>query len=166
MYLTKPAHLSSQSQQIPGTLPQPNFMKSYRQLSCDRDLHFDSGFDIDDDLFHDFRGSTEINQSLMNTKLKCIPGLATFTTGCFARGDFEGFCWETDGALHNDILGLGPIDQFFRHPFKGLNVSARKGNANSMHIRLLAKLFLEFLRHGHDRQDSESVESGNVMAVK
>lgn len=47
----------------------------------------------------------------MDSHLKAIPGLGTFTAGGFTGGDFEDAGRETDGAFDAEVLGLGTLDQ-------------------------------------------------------
>lgn len=100
-------------------------------LSSNGDLDLDARLDVDDDLLDDLGGRIQtapnesetrnrgsesgggslLNQTLMDSHLKAIPGLGTFTAGGFAGGDFEDTGGETDGALDAEVLGLGTLDQ-------------------------------------------------------
>lgn len=87
-------------------------------LCRNRDLNLDASLNIDNDLLYHLGRRIQINQSLVNTHLEHIPGLASLTTGCFSSCDLQGFGGEADGALDAQVLGFGAFKELGAHFFE------------------------------------------------
>jgi hypothetical protein len=68
----------------------------------------------------------------VDSHLKGIPGLRTFTARRLSGGDLEGFGRETDGTLNAEVLRFGTFDEFLAHLLKRGYLSAGKGDADLM----------------------------------
>ncbi len=68
----------------------------------------------------------------MNSHLKCVPSLRTFTTGRLSGGDLEGFGWETNRSLNAEVFGLGTLDELLAHLFKRGDLPASESDADLM----------------------------------
>ncbi len=68
----------------------------------------------------------------MDSHLKSIPRLGTFTTGGLSGGNLEGLGWEADWALDTEILRLRTLDELLADLLEGLDLSAGQGDANLM----------------------------------
>jgi hypothetical protein len=66
----------------------------------------------------------------VDSHLKAIPGLGTFTTRSFTGGDLQVLGWETDGALGLEVLALGTVDEFTADLLEGLDFAAGKGDTD------------------------------------
>ena len=71
-----------------------------------------------------------LNEALVDSHLKGVPGLGTLTAGSLAGGDLEGLGWETDWALDAEVLGLGAVDELGADLLKGLDVAGGEGDAD------------------------------------
>lgn len=60
----------------------------------------------------------------MDSHLKGIPSLRTFTTGGLSGRDLECLCWKTNRSFHSEILRLSTIDEFLAHLLEGGDLSA------------------------------------------
>lgn len=68
----------------------------------------------------------------MDSHLKRIPSLRTFTTGCLSSGDLEGFGRETDGTLDAEVLGLSTVDELLAYLLKRGDLSASESDTDLM----------------------------------
>ena len=68
----------------------------------------------------------------MDSHLKGIPGLRTFTARRLSGCDLKGFGWETNGPLDAEVLGLGAFDELLAHLLKRGDLSAGEGDADLM----------------------------------
>lgn len=66
----------------------------------------------------------------MDSHLKAIPGLGTFTTGGFTGGNLQGLGWETDRSLDAEFLSLGTLDEFTADLLEGIDLLASEGDAD------------------------------------
>ena len=62
-----------------------------------------------------------LNQSLVNAKLICVPGLASLTARRLPSGDLQGLGRQADGPLDSQILGFGALDQLLADFFERLH---------------------------------------------
>lgn len=53
-------------------------------LSSNRNLHLDTGLDVDNDLLDDLSRGSQVNQALVDAHLVAVPGLGTLTAGRLA----------------------------------------------------------------------------------
>jgi len=120
-------------------------------LSSDGDLDLDTGLDVDDDLLDDLSWCVKINEALVDSHLKGIPGFGTLTAGGLAGGDLEGLGWEADWALDAEVLGLGALDEFGADLLEGGDLAGGEGDADLVGFGALAELLLWLLeRHDND----------------
>ena len=75
-------------------------------------------------------GRDVLNQTLVDAHLICIPGFTTLTAWCLPRSDFQTLGWETDGALHAEVLALGTLDEFLADLLETLNFARCQGDAD------------------------------------
>jgi hypothetical protein len=68
----------------------------------------------------------------VDSHLKRIPSLRTFTAGCLSGGDLKGFGRETDGALDAEVLGLSTINELLAYLLKRGDLSASESDADLM----------------------------------
>lgn len=68
----------------------------------------------------------------MDSHLKCIPSLGTFTAGRLSGGDLKGLSRETNGTLDAEVLGLGALNELLAHLLKRGDLSTSEGNADLM----------------------------------
>ena len=123
----------------------------------------------------------------MDSHLKRIPSLGTFTARRLSGGDLEGLSRETDGALDAEVLGLGALDELLAHLLKRGDLPAGEGDADLMsflksrHLvsgdkqgpkihdrntdRAFAEVFLGFLVRHDDSFTTRTVSYGKVMKV-
>jgi len=101
----------------------------------------------------------------MDSHLKQIPGLTTLTARCLTGGNLQDLGGEADGALDTEFLRFGTVDELGADFLEGLDVAARKSNADFVDFRALAEVFLAFLvRHGGWYGGSgHDARPGNVM---
>ena len=66
----------------------------------------------------------------MDSHLKCIPGLGTFSARGLPGGDFESLGGETDGAFDTEVLGLGTLNEFLANLLERCDLSACQGDAD------------------------------------
>jgi len=71
-----------------------------------------------------------LNQTLVDSHLKAIPSLGTFTTRSLSGGNLQGLGWETDWALDAQVLGLCAVDELLADLLEGLNVAGSECDAN------------------------------------
>ena len=71
-----------------------------------------------------------LNQSLVDSHLKGIPGLGTFTARGLSGGDLESLGWETDWALDAEVLGLGALDELLADLLEGCDFAGGEGDAD------------------------------------
>lgn len=64
-----------------------------------------------------------LNETLVNSHLKHIPGLGTLTVRCLTGGDLEDLGGQTNGALDAEVLGLGTVDELGADLLEGLDVA-------------------------------------------
>ena len=62
-------------------------------------------------LFHNLRGTMQINQSLVNPHFKSVPGFGPFTTRRLSRRDPQTFSWQAYGTFHLELFLFCPFDQ-------------------------------------------------------
>jgi hypothetical protein len=93
-------------------------LKPPLSLCRNRDLNLDARLNIDNDLLHHLGRRIQINQPLVDAHLEHIPGLASFTAGCFSGCDLQGFRGEADGALDTQVLGFGALEELGAHLFE------------------------------------------------
>lgn len=118
------------------------------RLCGDGDFDLDTSLDVDDDLLDDFGGGVEVNQSLVDSQLKHIPGLGTLTTRSLSGRDLEVLGWKTNGTLDAEILGLGAVNEFLADLLEGRDLSGGEGDADLVGFWALAVLLLWLLvRH-------------------
>ena len=60
-----------------------------------------------------------LNQSLVDSHLKSIPSLGSFTARGLSGGDLESLGGETDGAFDAEVLGLGALDELLADFLEG-----------------------------------------------
>jgi hypothetical protein len=72
----------------------------------------------------------------MDSHLIQIPGLTTLTARCLTGGNLQDLGGEADGALDTEFLRFGTVDELGADFLEGLDVAARKSNAD----------FVDFLR--------------------
>lgn len=78
-----------------------------------------------------------LNEALVDSHLKSIPGLGTLSAGSLAGGDLQGAGWETDWALDAEILGLGTVDELGADLLKGGNVLGGERDADLVGLLLM-----------------------------
>lgn len=66
----------------------------------------------------------------MNSHLKSIPCLRSFTTRSLSGCNLQGLSWETNGALDSEVLGLRTLNELLADLLEGLDISAGEGNAD------------------------------------
>ncbi len=71
-----------------------------------------------------------LNEALVDSHLKGIPGPGTLSAGGLAGGDLEGLGWEADWALDAKLLALGTVDELGADLLQGLDVLGSKGDAD------------------------------------
>ena len=116
--------------------------------NCNLDLN--ASLDVDDDLLHNFgrgvqtvvplalnpfvrtfgRKGNLLNQTLMNSHLKHIPSLRSFTTGCFTGSNLKNLGREADRAFNTQILNLSPFNEFGAHFLKRFDFARGKSDAD------------------------------------
>jgi len=99
-------------------------------LSSDRNLNLDTSLNVNDDLLNDLGWCIEINETLVDSHLEAIPGLRTFTTGCFSGGNLQGLGGEADWALDLEILGLGALNELLADLLEGSDLSAGESDSD------------------------------------
>ena len=78
-----------------------------------------------------------LDEALVDSHLKSIPGLGTLSAGSLAGGDLQGAGWETDWALDAEILGLGTIDELGADLLKGGDVLGGERDADLVGLLLM-----------------------------
>lgn len=71
-----------------------------------------------------------LNQTLVDSHLKAIPGLGTLTARSLSGGNLQGLGWETNWALDAQVLGLCAVDELLADLLEGLNVAGSEGDAD------------------------------------
>lgn len=71
-----------------------------------------------------------LNQSLVNSHLKGIPGLGTLTTRSLSGGNLQGLGWKTNGTLNTEVLGLGALNEILADLLEGLDLARSEGDAD------------------------------------
>jgi hypothetical protein len=71
-----------------------------------------------------------LNESLVDSHLKCIPGLRTFTAGRLSCCDFKSLGRKTNGSLDAEILRLGAFDQLLAHLLKRSDLAAGESDTD------------------------------------
>lgn len=71
-----------------------------------------------------------LNQTFVNSHLKGVPGLGSFTTGSFSCRNLESLCWEAYRALDTKILGLRTFNELLTDLLEGSDLSASEGDAD------------------------------------
>lgn len=66
----------------------------------------------------------------MNSHLKGIPCLGTFSARGLSGGDLESLGWETDWALDAEVLGLGALDELLADLLEGIDLSGGEGDTD------------------------------------
>jgi hypothetical protein len=79
-----------------------------------------------------------LNQSLVESHLKGIPGLRTLTTGGLAGGDLEGLGGQADGAFDAKFLALGALNELLADLLESSDLAAGQGDTD----------LVSFLREG------------------
>jgi len=128
--------------------PTPKPSVQYLSSNCDLDL--DAGLNVDDDLLDNLGWGVEIDQSLVDSHLKGIPGLGAFTARGLSGGNLQGLGGKSDGSLRAEFLGLGALDELLAHLLKGGNLAAGQGNTDLVGFWALAELSLLWLLERHD----------------
>jgi len=75
----------------------------------------------------------------VNSHLKAIPSLGSFTTRGLAGSNLQGFGWQADRALDAQILGLCAVDELLADLLEGLNIAGCEGNADLMGFLFIQK---------------------------
>lgn len=78
-----------------------------------------------------------LDEALVDSHLKSIPGLGTLSAGSLAGGDLQGAGWKTDWALDAKILGLGTVDELGADLLKGGDVLGGERDADLVGLLLL-----------------------------
>lgn len=121
-------------------------------LSSNGDLNLNTSLDVDDDLLDNLGRSVKansivstkttlliqsrsqknhlLNQTLVDSHLKGVPGLGTLTVRSLAGGDSEVLGWETDWALDAEVLGLCALEQLAADLLEGLDLARGEGDAD------------------------------------
>ena len=73
-----------------------------------------------------------LNEALVDSHLKGIPGLGALTAGGLAGGDLKGLGWEADWALDTEVLGLGAVNELSADFLKRGNFAGGEGDSNFM----------------------------------
>jgi len=81
----------------------------------------------------------------VDSHLKGIPSLGSFTTGCLSGSDLEAFGWKTDWALNAEVLGLGTLNELLADLLEGGDLSAGQGDTDLVGFWSLAELLLGLL---------------------
>jgi len=103
--------------------------------SRDSNLNLDTGLQADaSDLLDDLAGGVEVNETLVDLELVAVPGFRTLTARSLTGGDLEDLGGQADGALDAELLVFSPVDQVRRELLQVLNVAARKGDADFVHL--------------------------------
>jgi hypothetical protein len=68
----------------------------------------------------------------VDSHLKRIPSLRTFTARRLSGGDLETFSWETNGALDAEILRLGALNEFLADLLEGRDLAASESDSDLM----------------------------------
>lgn len=90
-------------------IPSDTQIKKY--LGGNGDLNIHTGLNVDrGDLLDNLGGGVEIDESLVDSHLKVVPGLGTLTVGGLSGGDVEHLGGESDGALDANVGVLGSRD--------------------------------------------------------
>lgn len=90
-----------------------------------------------------------LDETLVDSHLKGIPGLGTLTVGGLAGGDAQVLGGQTDGALDAEVLGLGALDELAADLLEGLDLAGGEGDADLVDLgRIELRLLLVLERHG------------------
>jgi len=92
--------------------------------------------------FIDLARKYSLNQSLVDSHLKGVPGLRTLTTGSLSGGNLQGLGGEANGALDAEILGLGTLNELLADLLEGGDLAAGKGDADF--VLLLQVAYVSF----------------------
>jgi hypothetical protein len=84
---------------------------SNKRLSGDSDLDLNTSLNVDDDLFNDLGGGVQVDQTLVNAHLVCVPSLRSLSVGSLTGSDLELLGGETNRAFDAELLGLGAVDK-------------------------------------------------------
>jgi len=133
-------------------------MLSILHLSSNGDLDLNTSLDVDDDLLDNLSWCVQttqnislhsplislricsLNQSLVDSHLKAIPGLGTLSAGCLSGSNLQGLGWETDWALDAEVLGLGTVDELLADLLERLDLSGGEGDADLVGFLLRKKV--------------------------
>jgi len=142
--------------QQPGTCPaihttsMPLRYHPMSHLCGNGNLDLDTSLNVDDDLLDNLGRGVEINQTLVDSHLKHIPGLGTFTVGGLSGGDLEVLGGQTDGSLDTEVLALGTLDELGADLLEGLDLARGQGDADLVDLgRINLRGLLCVLETGH-----------------
>ena len=78
------------------------------------------------------QGNSEnlLDEALVDSHLKGIPGLRTLTARSLTGGDLEALGWETDWSLNGKTLGLGALDELSADLLEGGNLAGGQGDTD------------------------------------
>jgi len=109
--------------------------ENFSLISGDGDLNLNARLDLDGrNLTDNIGGGVEINQSLVNSELKTIKGVGSFSARRFSGGDAKDAGGEANGALHLQILLLRSLDQRRANLLEVLDVLGGEGDADAMEV--------------------------------
>lgn len=81
------------------------------RLSSNGDLNIHTRLNVDGgDLLDNLGRGVQVDESLVDSHLKVIPGLGTLTVGGLSGGDVQNLGGESNGALDTDVGVLGSRD--------------------------------------------------------
>merc|ERR1719228_1884858 len=82
-------------------------------------FNFDSWFNAHrSDLLHNFSWTVQVNETFVNSHLKAIPRLRSFTTRGFTSCDGESFGGQTHRTFHHQFLLFSSSYEFSAHLFR------------------------------------------------
>lgn len=85
----------------------------------------------------------------MDSHLKAIPGLRTFSTGCLAGSDLEALGRETDWALDTELLALRTLNELLADLLERGDLAAGERNADLVDLGAFAEGIFLWLVVGH-----------------
>nr|AFK38790.1 unknown [Medicago truncatula] len=112
-----------------------------RSSICNGNLNLDARFDGDrGNLFNNIWGTVEVDDSLVHTEFKSIPGVGTFSTRGLPSSDMKNLSRHPNRTLHSKMLILSTTNQIGTNLLEIFDMLGGRGDPNLM------DLFLRFLQ--------------------
>ena len=107
----------------------------YHLTIIDSNINLYTRFNADaGDLLNNITRSMQVNQPLVNTHLKLVPGVGTLTRRSLTGGNLELLGGETDGSRNVKLLVGGTLLQVGAYLLEVLDVAGGQGDADAVYF--------------------------------